>query len=75
MLVKYQDDIRRWFYTSQNINPLKWICANKILTRRDSRDCLWIKDKHMEELVTYEEVTTTEEASEASHDEVKHYEL
>ena len=37
MLVKYQDDIRRWFYTFQTSNPLKWICANKILTRQNSQ--------------------------------------
>ena len=37
MLVKYQDDIRRWFYTFQTSNPVKWICANKILTRQNSQ--------------------------------------
>ncbi|CAB4025948.1 Hypothetical predicted protein [Paramuricea clavata] len=74
MLVTYQDDIRRWFYTSQNSNPLKWICANKVLTRRDSQGCLWIKDKYMEELVKHDETTAREETSESSHKE-KHYEL
>ncbi|XP_028408781.1 protein canopy homolog 4-like [Dendronephthya gigantea] len=76
MLVKYQDDIRRWFYASQESNPLKWLCANKVLSRRSSQGCLWIKDKYIEELVKYDEPNMKEETAvtDTNHDK-KHHEI
>ena len=37
MLVANQDIIRRWFYTSQESDPLKWVCAKRILQKIHQR--------------------------------------